>query len=183
MRNGFRPKAINLMLSALVLTWGFVPPGFAHAHSGGGDSDHRHDTRRDVTHGDAHHHNHDAHHHDSDGEHHEHASEFDFTVLEDSVLHFHWQLLGVEFSVPFRESPVEDDRPETAPPVVVRVMNEVVSPTQAGPSFDRVHLVGNCAPGTDIVRNLDPIPRSQNLATSIPLCDSARLERSGVLLA
>jgi hypothetical protein len=92
-------------------------------------------------------------------------------------------LLGVEFSVPLPETPVEGEREENVPPLVVRVTNEIVPPTQAGPSIDRVLLVGHCAPSAVVVRDLEPIPRSRDLATSIPLCDSARLERSGVLLA
>ena len=178
MRNGFRQKAMNLLLSALVLAWGFVPPGFEHAHAGGGDSDHQHDTDHDVAH-------HGSHHHDADAEHHEHAVEpddTDVTALVDYALHFHWQLLGVEFSMPMPMEPTDGDDEGTVPPAVVRVMNEIVPATQAGPAFGRVLLAANCAPSADVVRNLEPIPRPPNLVTSIPLCDSARLERSGVLL-
>lgn len=183
MRNGFQKKSMGLMLSALVLAWGVVPPGFEHAHAGGGDSNHRHDVRHNVKHQDGHHHDHDAHHHDSDLAHHVHPADIDVMVFEEDVRHIHWQLLGVEFSLPLPTTPAEGEREENVPPMVVRAMNEVVSPTQTGPPIDRVLLVGNCAPGADVVCNLEPIPRSRNFVTSIPLCDSARLERSGVLLA
>jgi hypothetical protein len=177
MRNGFRQKAMNLLLSALVLAWGFVPPGFEHAHAGG-DSDHQHDQCREVSH-------HGSHHHDADDEHHEHAAEpedTDGTLLVEFALHFHWQLLGVEFSMPVPTEPADGDDGGPVPPVVVRVMSEIVPATQAGLAFGRALLAANCAPSADVVRNLEPIPRPPNLVTSIPLCDSARLERSGVLL-
>jgi hypothetical protein len=166
---------MNLLLSALVLAWGFVPPGFEHAHAGGGDSDHQHDKCREVSH-------HGSHHHDTDDGHHEHATETDVTLLVDQVLHLHWRLLGVKLSVPVPVAPADGDDEDTVPPPVVRAMNEIVPATQAGPSLGRAFLAGICAPSADVVRDLEPIPRPPNLVTSIPLCDSARLERSGVLL-
>ena len=162
------------MLSALVLAWGVVPPGFEHAHAGG-HSDHQHDKCREVSH-------HGSHHHDTDDEHHEHAAESDATGLVDCVLHFHWRLLGVEFSMPVPTEPADGDDEGTVPPAVVRMTSEIVPATQAGPAFGRVLLAASCAPSADVVRNLEPIPRPPNLVTSVPLCDSARLERSGVLL-
>ena len=176
MRNGFRQKAMNLLLSALVLAWGFVPPGFEHAHAGGGDSDHQHDKCHDVALDG-------SHHHDADDEHHEDAAEPDVAALMDYVLHSHWQLLGVEFSMPVPMEPADGDDEDTVPPAVLCVRNEILTATHAGLSFGRGLLAAVCAPSTDVVRNLEPIPRSPNLVTSIPLCDSARLERSGVLLA
>ena len=71
----------------------------------------------------------------------------------------------------------------TFPPAIVRAVNEIVLATQAGPSFGRVLLDGIYTPSADVVRDFDPLPRPPNLVESIPLCDSARLERSGVLLA
>ncbi len=176
MRNGFRQKAMNLLLSALVLAWGFVLPGFEHAHVGGGDSDHQHGECHDVAH-------HGSHHHDSDDEHHKHVAEPDATGLVDYVLHAHWQLLGVEFSMPVPTEPADGNDEGPIPPTIVRVMNEIVPATQAGPAFGRVLLAAVCAPSADVVRDLEPIPRPPNLVTSIPLCDSARRERSGVLLS
>jgi hypothetical protein len=90
----------------------------------------------------------------------------------------------MEFSIPAPEEPADNDDDEGAvPPAIVRAMNEEVLTTQAGPSFGRVLLVGIYRPSADVVRNSEPVPRPPHLVTSIPLCDSARLERSGVLLA
>ena len=177
MRNRLRQKTMNLLLSALVLAWGIVPPGFQHAHVGGSEPTHLHSKCHAVAH-------HDSHDHESDEEHHEPATDPDVSLLAGYVLHLHWRLLGVEFSMPLPEQPVGGgDDGDTVPPTVVRVMNEVVPATQAGPSFCRMLLVAICTPSADVVWTLTPAPRSPNLVASIPLCDSARLERSGVLLA
>ncbi len=177
MWNRFRQKTMNLLLSALVLAWGIVPPGVQHVHAGGSDPTHGHGGRHEVAHDG-------SHDHESDDEHHDHAAVSDVSLSADAVLHLHWRLLGVEFSMPVPEEPVEDDADgDAVPPAIVRMISEIVPATQAGPSFGRVLLAAICAPGADVVRSLEPIPRPPNLVTSIPLCDSARLERSGVLLA
>ncbi len=177
MRNRFRQKTLSLLLSALVLAWGIVPLGFQHAHAGGNKPTHIHDKCREMVH-------HDSHDHESDEEHHEHATDSNVSLLADYVLHLHWRLLGVEFSMPVSEEPVEDDVDgDAVPSAIVRMISEIVPATQAGPSLGRVLLAVTCTSNADVVRNSDPVPRPPNLVTSIPLCDSARLERSGVLLA
>ncbi len=174
MRNRFRQKTMNLLLSALVLAWGIVPPGVQHVHAGGSDPTHGHGERDEMAHDG-------SHDHESDHEHHDHAMVTDLSLLADYVLHLHWRLLGVEFSMPMPEKPVDDDE-GTVPPAVVRVMNEEGLTMQTGPSFGRVMLAVTCTPSADVVQKLEAVPRLPNLVTSIPLCDSARLERSGVLL-
>jgi len=169
-------KTLSLLLSASVLAWGIVPPVVQHEHAGGSDATHRHDDCHEVAH-------HGSHRHDSDDEHHEHAILPDVSPLADNVLHLHWRFLGVEFSMPAPEEPAESDDEGTGPPAIVRAMNEEVLTTRAGPSMSRLLLVGINAPNADTGRNSAPLPRAPNLVTSIPLCDSARLERSGVLLA
>jgi len=177
MRNRFRQKIMNLLLSAMVLAWGIVPPGYQHTHAGGRDSTHQHEDCQEVA-------RHVSHDRESGDGHHAHTSAPDVSLLADYVLHLHWRLLGVEFSMPVPEEPVEgDDDGNTVPPVIVRGMSEVVPTTLASPSFGRVLLAAICTPNADMVRILTPVLRSPNLVTSIPLCDSARLERSGVLLA
>lgn len=172
----FQRKTISLLLSALVLAWGIVPLGIQHAHEGGSDATHRHESGHEVAH-----HRHD---HDADDEHHEHANQPKVSLSVDSVAHFHWQLLGIVFSMPVPEQPTDcSDGEDTFPPAVVRVMNEIVRATHAGPSFMRMLQAAICAPSADAFWRLEPIPRRLNLVASVPLCDSARFERSGVLLA
>ena len=177
MRNHFRQKTMSLLLSALVLVWGVIPPGVEHTHTGGNDASHKHDKCDDVAH-------HDSHNHHGDDGHHEHATVPDVSLSADNVLHLHWQLLGLELSIPLPEEPVDGtDDENTTLPAFVRVMDEIVPTMQAGLSFDRVLLAAICTPSVDTVWILEPIPRPPDLVTTIPLCDSARLERSGVLLA
>ena len=173
----FRQKMMNLVLSALVLAWGFVTPEVQHAHAGGNDFTHRHSTADEMACPD-------SHDHGSDNEHHEHATLPDVSLLADSVVHLHWQLFGMGFSMPVPETPADGNGDQGAdPPAFVRVMNEVVPALQSGPSLDRVVLAAVCASSGDAVRDLEPVPRPPSLVTSIPLCDSVRFERSGVLLA
>ena len=89
----------------------------------------------------------------------------------------------MEFSMTMPEQPTEGNDDEgTVPLVVIRVMNEVVPASQTAPSLDRILLANLFASNADVVRRTDPIPHPPDLGTSIPLCDSARLERTGVLL-
>ena len=177
MRYRFRRKTLSLLLSALVLAWGIVPAAVQHTHEGGHEPAHRHDDSHQAAH-------HGSHDHHSDDGHHEHAPVPNVSLLADNVLHLHWQFLGMEFSMPAPEEPADNGGDErTAPQAIVRTMNEEGLTTQAGPSIGRVLLSGIYAPSADVVRNSEAVPRPPNLVTSIPLCDSARLERSGVLLA
>ena len=177
MRNRSRRKVSSLLLSALVLAWGMVLPGVEHAHVGGHVPAHRHEECHELAH-------HGSHYHDSDDEHHDNATVPDVSMLADYVLHLHWRFFGMEFSMPAPDEPADHGDDEgTVLPAIVRATNEEGLTTQAGPSFGRVLLAVICTPNADVVRNLKPIPRPPNLVTSSPLCDSARLERSGVLLA
>ncbi len=174
MRYRFWRTTSSLLLSALVLSWGGVPSGVRHAHEGGGDSTHQHDDFHDAAHHD----------HDCDGTYREHRNVSDVSLLADFVLHLHCQFLGMEFSMPASEEPGDNDDGEgTAVPAIVRAMNEEGLTTQAGLSFIRVLAAVTGTPNADVVLNLESAARPPNLVTSIPLCDSARLERSGVLLA
>jgi hypothetical protein len=192
MRNRLRQTSINLLLSVLVLTWGIIPPGVQHVHAGGSDVGHQHQIdQHDADHKVGHHgsqgHKSDDGHH-SDGHHHD-TKTSDIRLLADYVCHIHWRLLGVEFSTPVSEKPVEgDDDGDTLGPTIVRMTSQVVTAGPASLSFGRVLLRANCAPIANVVQSLAPIRcvskiGMSNVGTSIPLCDSARLERSGVLLA
>lgn len=177
MRNRFRQKTMNLLLTALVLAWGVTPPGIEHVHAGGSDPAHRHEDCQEAA-------DHGSHGHESDDGHHDRETVSDVSLLADCILHLHWRLLGVELTMPMPEKPVEgEDDGGAVPPAIVRVMNEAVPVTLASPSFGRALLAAIRTPSAEVVRSLEPIPCPPNLGTSIPLCDSARLERSGVLLA
>ena len=177
MRNSIRQKTTTLLLSALVLAWGIVPPGVEHSHAGGSDATHRHENHHEVVHQG-------SHDHDSDDELCESEILPQVPLLADSVRHLHWRFLGMKFSMPAPGQPADrGDDDSNVPPAILRVAYEGVPAVHTGPSFARMLLWGICAPSADVVRSLQPIPQPPNLITSMPLCDSARLERSGVLLA
>lgn len=179
MRNRFCQKMLSLLLSALMLAWGTVPAGVQHAHAGGDDSTHRPDDCREL----AHQHHHDSHHHHPHAKHHEHATASDVSLLTELIVHLHIRWLGFEFSLPVAEDPVDgDDSGSTVPLAIVRAIGEISSPTQGGPAVDRVLLAVIGTPNVDVVLDLTPVSRLR-LCTSIPLCESARFERSRVLLA
>lgn len=184
MRNRFRQKMTSLLLSALVLVLGVVPPGVEHAHAGGENSSHQHDKCHETAHNDLHSsHSHDHH---SSEKHHEHkTAPADKSRLADLVSHLHWQFFGIDFSMLIPEKPANNtDDEENLPPAVIRAMEDVVPAIQAGPSFGRMLLAATCTLNVvDVVWSQEPVPRPSNLVTTIPLCDSARLERSGVLLS
>lgn len=153
-----------------------MPVAIRHAHDGGGDKAHRHDAAaghdRELGH---HHHHHGAEHH------HEHEHVAAAAVLADFVLHLHWNLLGLDFCVPASEEGEEEEdgawrlaliRPVDGLPACV-----------GGPDSQGLPLVAAPVPGPPLVAAETSPAHPPNSVTSIPLCDSARLERSGVLLA
>ena len=174
MRYHFRQMTVSLLLSAFVLACGITPPLVQHAHTGGDDTTHRHGDCHELAHSGRHEH---------DGGHHGHATATDVSLLADCVAHLHWRFFGVEFSMPTPDEPTDNDDQSTVPPAIVRATNEEGVTARSGPSFDRVPMVGVYGPSADVVRDSEPAARPPNRGTSIPLCDSARLERSGVLLA
>lgn len=165
------------MLSALALGWGSIPQGVTHSHVGGMDPTHRHGAGDKVAH-------YDSHCHDSDAGHHEHATEFNVVSLRDSTAHLHWRLLGLAFSMPLPEEPDDgaEDR-DMLPPTIVRTMNQVVSASWVGPLPGRALPLHASPASSDAVDKLTATAGSPTAATSIPLCDVARRELCGVLLA
>lgn len=67
--------------------------------------------------------------------------------------------------------------------LVVLMADEAVPVVPQGASWDHVCPGVQCVPVVDAVWNPEPVPRPPGSLSSIPLCDSARLERTGVLLA
>lgn len=165
---------MTLLISALVLTWGTVPPGVQHAHTGGNDSSHQHGDRHDEP-------SHASHCHGSNGSHDERAIVSGVSLLSDFVVHLHLQWLGIEFSMPVSERPDDGrDDPDIVPTAIVGSANRTLP---AVPSFGRLLSVVIGMPSHDVVQDLALLSRGPDFTGSIPLCDSARFERSGVLLA
>ncbi len=86
--------------------------------------------------------------------------------------------------MPAPEDPSDNgDDDGAVPPAIVRAMSDDIVATPTGASNGRLFLGAIDTPSADVVWDSEPIARPPNLSSSIPLCDSARLERSGVLLA
>ena len=180
MSNRLGRTIVSLLMSVLVLAWGTVPPGISHCHAGGGDAAHRHGEPDESLHDHSH-----PHHRDLDGEQNEHPTvpSSDVGLLCDTVVHLHMWWLGIELSFPAREDPVNNDEDQDAIPMAIAVeMDEVLPATQTGPSLEQVILAVTSTSNMDMVADLKPLLRTW-VTTSIPLCDSARFERSGVLLS
>lgn len=175
-------------MAVTLLAWGMIPPGYQHAHLGGDDDSHRHDEQAKITNHDSQlrhsHHPSSGHHHFSDKDsHHTHGHQNEMiqgetTVCIDETLHNHFSFFGFDFSQPLSEVPVDDENDEdNFPTIIVYLVKEYYTPC---PSTDIIQL-DSLQYSEDSIQNPEPIPRSEAAISSIPLCDSARLERTGVL--
>ena len=167
----------NLLLSALVLAWGIVPPAVRHGHEGGEDTTHRHDV---VAHQG---HDRDDRGHSTDATSQPAGSEVSPAVLRSLVVHLHWSLWGVDFSVPVSEDDQQDDESNAAEPVLVRLVDSVPTPVAESNGSASIDPVTVWQLGLDSAVVPTSSLTTPRLAQSAPLCDRARHERSGVLLA
>jgi hypothetical protein len=104
-------------------------------------------------------------------------------VLTEGVAHVHWQLLLFHLTAPLPEHGGEREGRESSRPLaVVRAGRESGEVPPGVGNAGRVAAAGwprvSTGVGQGRLRSHPGTP-----LTSIPLCDSARLERSGVLLA
>lgn len=169
-------KSMTLLLSAMTLAGSIIPPGIAHAHMGG-EEPHSHE----VAHG--HHHEHE---HRNESDSHE-SSAVDDHGLGDTVPHLHFSIAGCEFSLPLpvrNESngplaPLDDD----GDVAVVRLTDDFTIVSQV----DLASIVDVSVPDCQTIgASADEDDAGARWlcgrADRIFLCDSARCERSGVLL-
>lgn len=176
-------NATRVLLAALVLTAAVAPPALRNSHAleQGGEVHHRHDANHDA--------NHDAGnghvHHGEHGKHHLSASrQIDTRLSSGDRWHLHFHLLGFEFTLPEPASDQGDREssgqeavsvvPFAHEPVPCRT-TQTASAWQTFPPFTAV-LPEDAAFLQVVVISPPPVscPR---------LCDRARRERSGVLIA
>ncbi len=170
--------SLKLLVAAAVLAWTSLPPAIVHSHSDGDDPAHRHEAH--ATH-------HDDHHHDSpDTADHFHAGPASSDCGESTTLavHCHWQLFGFWFALPVSSD--QRERADDRSPVKVALVDladgdGVAAPT--GISMARAVCQPSPAATPEFVPLTSISRGSQRPISATPLCDSARLERSGVLLA
>jgi len=155
-----------------------MPPAIRHAHQGGSDRDHSHDTVANHDPAPGHHH----HHHEGADHRHEHPDTTAPTVLGDYLVHLHWKLFGLDFCMPAPQQSEHDEDRGALRPALVRFVDELPTLIPGGGHWQGVPVVAAPAPGPRVVAVKTSPLHPPNLVVSIPLCDSARLERSGVLL-
>jgi len=185
MRRKWHQRGLRLLLAAAVLLGGVVPPGVCHAHAEGGRP-HQHDSSNDRQHRAdrpaQHAWNRPAH-----DLHRDRHRELRKGTVHDSVPHFHVDFLGFELTLPMAvrhkaDEPSQpygglcliDMAPGDAP--VAAVSSELSGGRLRWPS-SLPRLLEHHGYQAD-VRSLAELSAE---ASSIPLCDSARGERSGVL--
>jgi hypothetical protein len=169
-------SGVSFLLSAMLLISSIASLGVRHAHTEG-DRPHSHhgDLRSDQ-------HEHDGHNHveaacSNESVHHDRQSTCE--LLAGMVSHIHLTLFGYQLSLPAQHTPDEDEIPTDIS--VVGIFNEsYTSPTSQHPS--ELFRVLSAIVALDDVARFDRVIAGFPHVTSQPLCDSARLERSGVRL-
>ena len=165
--------AVNLLVSASVLASALVPPPVCHTHEGGIDSSHRHGGLR--------YHSHSDNYSPSEATDHAFAATGPPRSLGGFDQHHHWKLLGFEFSMPCDDEDCDDDRQTEL--VLGRSVGGASVVSDGGNGPQGTHSIALPEPALEPVAILVSTFRKNRLTSSIPLCDSARLERSGVRLA
>jgi hypothetical protein len=178
MQKPTRKRVVSLALVAIMLPVGVVSPGVCHAHADG-DRPHRH-VRNEHSHQREHgHHNSEklvqtSHHRHHDGD----------CALARATSHAHVNLLGFHITLPVSDRD-GDRESEQSSEFTHFVIAHTVMPVSASQSTVEEVLSQwtNCASALDD-DSVDNRPKweGQTSASSIPLCDSARRERSGVLV-
>ena len=171
----FLNKTLTLLLVATTLAGWLMPPGVRHAHAGGEEAhSHHHDHEDDHRHG----------HHacESHGEH--GVAERDVEAAGLVVAHIHFNFLGFGFSLPCPDSdeddPTNQDRIATFG--FVGLSKEVLLQRESARDIAIVFSIDlQCwfhrEEALEALHRLVALRLDRSL-----LCDSARFERSGVLL-
>jgi len=162
-----------------VLLWTTVPPAIVHSHNDGDDPAHRHEVRTP-------HHDHHHGHYPSDAADHAHARPAAVDRVESKTLatHCHWQLLGFWFALPTsgERGDGEENRDLAKLAIVDLADGDGLASAPGSASAQAVGESSPAAPPGFLPLASTP-EGPQRQSSSTPLCDSARLERSGVLLA
>lgn len=158
--------ATSLLLSAILLTAALVPPGTRHHHevAEGRLTGHQH--------------------HGSETIHHPHShgdQEAPLPAVKGGLWHLHFELLGIEVTLPDSRPPQDDDERDVLDPQFVSATGDLPLRTASNHGLFTGLLCGLSM----VTVGSRPLPcpsMPTPPVTSPPLCDSARFERSGVLL-
>jgi hypothetical protein len=164
MPSRFATRATSLLLSAILLAAGFVPPGVRHHHEVSDGQLAGHD------HGES----------DATADHHDHECTGDVVGLKGGLWHLHFEFLGLGVTLPDGRH-LGSDEQEVAEFQFVPASEDV--PVRAASS--EALLLRLLCSSSGVAVDAAPLPSPPMPAppvTSPPLCDRARFERSGVLL-
>ncbi|MBC8869217.1 MAG: hypothetical protein H8E44_07355 [Planctomycetes bacterium] len=171
--------SLKLLVAVAVLAWTTVPPAIVHSHSDGNNPAHRHEARTP-------HHDHQHSHDPLDAADHAHVKTAALDCVESKTLaaHCHWQLLGFWLALPISgEQGDREDERDMAKVAIVDLADDDGLALSTGSELAQAV----CQPSPTAIAGFVPLVSSpqdsQRQTSSTPLCDSARLERSGVLLA
>ena len=169
-----KSRLLAMALCTLLVAWEICPPAMRHAHEGGSDTGHRHAAAADP-------HQH-SHSHQADLS--PHSSRVDAsTTIGECAVHLHWGLMGIGFSLPVSPTPHDPDRLFGFEPVMVRLVDDLPTINPGVQWRDVADLPASPKLLSGNRRLMPSPPRWINSIASLPLCDRARFERSGVLLA
>ena len=175
--NRLRITPLNYLLSSVVMAWGIFPPALVHSHEGGGDTKHRHEGQTatcEVVEG---------HGHSHDGEHGDQRRVVaDGSLLGSLVSHLHWEFLGVGVSIPAPAEDHREDRLGDQDQVLIRLSDEMPKLGHAD-NWLSAYQMSMAQAKLDCAAVETTPSRPCGVSASIPLCDRARFERSGVLLS
>lgn len=167
MRSFYLNSGLKLLLAAAVLVGSVMPPAIQHAHAGG-DKTHDHWANKQHT---PHRH---SHHHGERNK-----------VAEEQKAHRHLHLFGFDLHLPVNESPTTPGRGNQSSGeelILVRLLDTDAAMTSQQ-SVERLFVtVPSLATISPETAGLTLQSDQRERSTSNPLCDSARCERSGVLL-
>jgi hypothetical protein len=174
--------SLSLFLAATVLAGGIFPPATRHGHEGGSDLSHRHDSRLQIQ---PERHDYIARmEHPGDVPSHRRAAVPEGGATADWSAHLHFVWLGFRLTLPDSGSSDKNgDVHNTKQLVFVRAGRDLTSSSHSGYGLDRALTLALQQALPDVAA-ISPAFRCsfQPVVTSL-LCDRARHERSGVLLA
>ena len=171
-------KTTSILLATLLLTAAVAPPAIRHTHplADESQSHHHHEANPDLSHG----HNH---HGDHRGHYLADRNACDAELTNGHWWHLHFHFLGLEVTLPEPASDQGDRESDGKDTVSVLASGEQLLPCQTSPSASAQQLIrwSTFSWPSDAAR-MQVVVWAPAPVSSAPLCDSARRERSGVLL-
>lgn len=178
MRINSYQSVVSVLLAAVLVVDGVGLHGFGHAHLGG-DQDHSHEDGATAEHDECTcHHCHGDHHHSQHQAESSLACEAELTA--GLVEHAHLSIFGFEFSVPISDES-QGKHPSQSLSFICLRDDCVVVPV-VRPVHSDLLLQALLTTEDSQTAEMDLAAPAKAQVPSPPLCDSARFERSGVLL-